>query len=185
MYKNGQGADHRNRDLARTLKRWKNEGMPQDADPVDYFGLDRMELFSFDATLGLNEVTIEENADTRIYTDGDGCTYKMFLNKPSAPLLMGSSVKSSDDWSRLQQNLEPDISRFINFKKEIVFGRLVEESQVSRYTRSIKNDVFTVLVPTEPCWYYLRLLGEKKRLCKWLWIPNLQAVSFESTTILQ
>ena len=147
-----------------TVRRWRGEGLPEGVGPHEYFGLDRIEFFSFDGTLGLEEKVLERDAERQVYSDGDGCTYRMFIDRPVAPQFLRSSVQSEEDWRALRGRLQPELARFDHFRKEVVFGQPLAESQAARYERSRAEQVFTVLVPTEPCWYYLRLLGEEEAL---------------------
>ncbi|MBN1836836.1 MAG: hypothetical protein JW820_13355 [Spirochaetales bacterium] len=147
-----------------TILRWRQEGLPEGMTPHKYLGLDPIEFFSFDASLGLPETVLRECGDFRVYTDADGCTYKMFVDRPGAPQFLGASILSVDDWHAAKKSLRPELGRFESFRKEIVFGQTLRESQPDRYGRSRHRDLFTALVPVEPCWYYLRLLGEEEAL---------------------
>ena len=158
-----------------TLRRWRTEGLPQGVSPHEYFGLDRIAFFSFDAGLGLPEKVLREEGGYRVYTDGDGCTYKMAVDRVSAPQFVGSSVRSPEDWDRLKANLRPDLERFDTFRKDIVFGEPLPESQPEAFTRAQRDGVFTALVPLEPCWYYLRLLGEVEALAGIALAPEFAA----------
>ena len=80
-----------------TIKRWEGEGFPKGVSPQDYFGLDKIEFLSFDCSLGLKEKTISETREAKVYTDSDGCTYRMLLDNPGAPELIASSVTSEED----------------------------------------------------------------------------------------
>jgi uroporphyrinogen decarboxylase len=156
-----------------TLRRWRREGLPEGVSPHEYFGLDRIAFFSFDAGLGLPERVLSEEGGYRVYTDGDGCTYRMALDQVSAPQFVGSSVACPEDWQRLKANLVPDMARFDAFRKDFVFGEPLPESQPDAYARAHREGVFTVLVPLEPCWYYLRLLGEVEALAGIALTPEL------------
>jgi len=158
-----------------TLRRWRAEGLPQGVSPHEYFGLDRIVFFSYDSGLGLPERVLSEQGGYRVYTDGDGCTYKMAVGQVSAPQFVGSSVGSPQDWLRLKTNLKPELARFDSFRKDIVFGEPLAESQVQAYARAKRDGVFTVLVPLEPCWYYLRLLGEVEALANIALAPEFAA----------
>jgi uroporphyrinogen decarboxylase len=147
-----------------TIRRWRGEGLPEGVSPHEYFELDRIEFFSFDSSLGLPDRTIAEDGAFRTYMDSDGCTYKMALDQVSAPQFIASSVLSPEDWDRLRGGLQADMNRFDFFRKDIIFGEPLAESQPARYVRVRAEGEFTVLVPVEPCWYYLRLLGEVEAL---------------------
>jgi uroporphyrinogen decarboxylase len=158
-----------------TLQRWRTEGLPHGVSPHEYFGLDRIAFFSYDAGLGLPETVLSEEGGYRVYTDGDGCTYKMAVGQVSAPQFVRSSVACLEDWLRLKANLVPDLARFEAFSKDIVFGEPLPESQTEAYARARRDAVFTVLVPLEPCWYYLRLLGEVEALAGIALTPEFAA----------
>ncbi|HRR83918.1 MAG TPA: hypothetical protein P5316_02820, partial [Phycisphaerae bacterium] len=51
-----------------TLDRWRQEGFPKDADPVDYFGLDRIVCVNdlFEPSFGLPERTVEQTSEYRV-----------------------------------------------------------------------------------------------------------------------
>lgn len=147
-----------------TLRRWRLEGLPEGVSPHDYFELDKIEFFSFDGTLGFEEAIVSENGEYRLYTDSDGCTYKKFVDRPVPPQLIRSGITDEAIWNRVRNNLKPAIARYDDFVKDIVFGGLMEESQNDRYDKCKQRNIFSVLVPTEPCWYFLRLLGEEEAL---------------------
>jgi uroporphyrinogen decarboxylase len=147
-----------------TIERWKNEGLPEDVDIHDYFGLDKVEFFTYNGSLGLEEKTLKENEDSRTYIDGDGCTYKRFKNKQVTPHFISSSVKGLEDWENVRGHLKPDFKRFEDMRVEPIFGTALEKSQEEKYQECRTQETFTVIVPTEPCWYYLRLIGGEEAL---------------------
>ena len=147
-----------------TIERWEKEGLPSGVSPQDYFELDKVEFFTFDGSLKLEEKTIKEDEESKTFIDGDGCTYKAWKNKQGAPLLIESSIKAPEDWEECRLNLKPDFARFEKMDREPIFGTIINESQENRYKRIKQEDAFKVLVPIESCWYYLRLLGEEEAL---------------------
>ena len=56
-----------------------------------------------------------------------------------------------------------------------MFGEPLPQSQPEAYLRARREEVFTVLVPLEPCWYYLRLLGEVEALANIALAPEFAA----------
>lgn len=147
-----------------TVERWEKEGLPSGVSPQDYFELDKVEFFTFDGSLQLEGKTIGEDDETKTFIDGNGCTYKAWKNKPGAPLFIESRIKSPLDWEACRINLKPDFSRFEKIDWALIFGTILNESQEERYKRIKQEDAFKVLVPIEPCWYYLGLLGEVEAL---------------------
>ena len=147
-----------------TLERWHKEGLPAGCSPHEYFGLDTIEFFSYDTSLQLPPITVEEDEETKTYIDSDGCKYRAWKNRQGAPFLLESSVKDRDDWDRLKGNLKVDLGRFENSKTAPVSGEIRQDGQLDFYRSYIKKDGFSVLTPYEPCWYFLRLLGEEEAL---------------------
>jgi uroporphyrinogen decarboxylase len=162
-----------------TLRRWSGEGLPAGMSPHDFFSMDKIEFFSFDASLGLKEAVLEEDDESRLFRDSDGCTYRMLKKTPGAPELISSSIQSLGDWTKAKTNLRPDIARFDNFQSDIVFGGPVSETQSARYARCAAEDTITALVPLEPCWYYLRLLGEEESLARMALDPDFAGTVIE------
>jgi uroporphyrinogen decarboxylase len=158
-----------------TLRRWRGEGLPPGITPHEYLGLDPIEFFSFDASLGLPETTVSEQDGCRVHTDSDGCTYRAAVGHVSAPQFLSSSVGCLEDWRRLRTGLRAGWDRFERFRRDVVFGEPLAESQAARYARARAENLFTVIVPLEPCWYYLRLLGEVRALETIALEPDLAA----------
>ncbi len=148
-----------------TEERWRHEGLPSGISVDEYFGFDKIEFFSYDPSLMLPARVLEETSDQIVVTDGDGCTYRKWKGIQSHPQFLKSSISTIDDWIKLRPSLIPDISRFDNYKLDCIFAIPLKERPLDKYNKAIKDDEFTVIVPTEPCWYYLRLLGEEEALC--------------------
>jgi len=148
-----------------TEERWRREGLPNGVSVDEYFGFDKIEFFSYDPSLMLPSRVLEETETQIVLTDGDGCTYRKWKGKQSHPLFIKSSITTIDDWNNLRHNLTPDMSRFEDNKLDCIFATPLRERPTDKYKKARADDEFTVLVPTEPCWYYLRLLGEEEALC--------------------
>ena len=147
-----------------TIERWRNEGFPESILPEDYFKLDKITFFSFDGSLQFQEEIIEEDEAITIYNNSNGVTYKVFKNRSVSSLFIESKIKSLKDWIKYKERLLGSIKRFEEFVKEPIWGKTLIKPQSLRYKESLRDDTFRVLVPTEPCWYYLRLLGEEEAL---------------------
>lgn len=156
-----------------TIERWHKEGLPAQSTPYDYFGLDKIQFFSYDGSLRLAENVIEEDEETKIYMDGDGCKYKAWKTNQGAPLLLESSISEKKDWERLRTNLLADFSRFEGLDRNPIYDTRWNRNQCDDYKDCLEQDEFSCLVPIEPCWYYLRLLGEEKALLTMCEDPEL------------
>jgi len=80
-----------------TLEGFRAEGMPAEADPSDYFGLDVAKIY-MDQTFALGERTIEETDEYRIFSDGYGFVQKDWKHGQATPELIEFAVKSREDW---------------------------------------------------------------------------------------
>jgi len=148
-----------------TEQRWRTEGMPEDVSLADYFNLDKISILSYNPSLMLPAKVMEENESFVVATDGDGNTYKQLRNRgQSPPNYIDFSVKSPDDWAKLRGNLNADLARFEEYLIDPVFAGLLDVNHKTLYEKAKAEDVFLVIAPIEPCWYFLRLLGEENAL---------------------
>ncbi|MBI3922526.1 MAG: hypothetical protein HY318_13975 [Armatimonadetes bacterium] len=87
-----------------TLTRWRNEGMPSDAQPFDYFGMDWRFVY-LDSSLQLEEELIEETEEYAIKRNAYGATAR-FSRKQEVPAeLLDFEIKTRRDWERLKGRL--------------------------------------------------------------------------------
>jgi len=128
-----------------TLTRWRQEGLPADADPVTYFGLDPVACINdlFEPSFGLPARTLEETADFRIHVDGYGKTVKTWLRVTRPRNLLEPAVRTPADWKRLKPHLRPTPERFNNPAAE------------AAYRAAITAGHFTAITPVEPMWFVL------------------------------
>ncbi|MCD6291144.1 MAG: hypothetical protein J7M34_11625 [Anaerolineae bacterium] len=90
-----------------TLARWREEGLPADVDPSDYFGFDFDSLF-LDASLRLPERLLEETEEYTIREDKHGFVAKQWKGRAGALGYLDHSVKTREDWARLKHRLAVD-----------------------------------------------------------------------------
>ena len=149
-----------------TERRWRSEGIPDDIGLEDYFNLDKISILSYNPSLMLPQKILEENDKFIIGVDWDGNKFKQLKKDgQSPPNFISSSVTSPDDWMKLRSNLNANIERFEEYMINPVFGGLYEGTHKSLYEKAKLDNIFTVISPTEPCWYFLRLMGEENALC--------------------
>jgi len=99
--------------MEETLERWRREGMPPDADPLTFFGLDRIEFtgggpYSF--VPPFEEVVLEDGDDTQIVRDRLGITQRVFKahGQSKMPQWLDFPVKCRGDFEDLKRRLDPD-----------------------------------------------------------------------------
>jgi uroporphyrinogen decarboxylase len=134
-----------------TIKRWRKEGLPEDVEPLDFFGMDTITQFRFDCSLRLPEKTLEDTPEWRIIVNKDGVTVKSWKNNYATPLEMDFAIKTREDWERVKKRLDIDWQRY-------------SSETVSAMCESRQSDRFVTLSPIEPCWYAIRTIGLKETM---------------------
>jgi uroporphyrinogen decarboxylase len=145
-----------------TIERWRQEGLPADTSPDEYFGLDVIGCVSFDCSLQFPERTLEETADYRIHVDADGVTTKTWLQHYAPPAQLEFTITGRPSWQTHRERLRPDLTR-------------LTESTWSSYRGCRERDQFTVITPAEPCWHLMRTAGHEAALMWMAEQPGLVA----------
>ncbi|HPU26359.1 MAG TPA: uroporphyrinogen decarboxylase family protein [Phycisphaerae bacterium] len=130
-----------------TLERWHGEGFPRGADPVDYFGLDRVACINdlFDPSFGLPERVLEETEEYRITVDRYGKTVKTPLNSYNPPVMLEPAFRTPEEWARLKPALTPGTDKFNNPAAE------------ADYAAARAAGLCTIITPAEPMWFVIHL----------------------------
>ena len=165
-----------------TRLRWINEGMPDNISVDDYFGLDKIEVFTFDSSLQIPVKTIEDNDDFITTTDSNGCTREYHKNSYGASKFIKASIINMDSWKNVRNRLKPDLSRLEGCNTHFGFGHKLPGTMKERYLKTKNEDIFTVYSPTEPCWFFLNLLGEEDALINFASDPDFAESVFSDYT---
>ena len=156
-----------------TLERWRSEGLPADTSPDEYFGLDRIERFAFDGTLGLPEEIVEETEAWRLRRDANGVLIKEWRDwriSYSPPARQDCLVKTPEAWRQVKDRLQVSPDR-------------IGEEQVQAYQEKRQQDHFVVVTPIEPMWFLIeQLTGFEIGLPLLLEEPDLAADILETYT---
>ncbi len=88
-----------------TLERWRSEGMPQDADFVDYFDLDRVVGIGGDTSPRYEEKFIEETDEYVVYFDSWGTTAKNWKHASSTPHWLARTVVDRKSWEAAKKRM--------------------------------------------------------------------------------
>jgi uroporphyrinogen decarboxylase len=95
-----------------TLEKWKADGMPRDADYVDYFELDRtVLLWQLDSSPRYEEKIIEETDQYRMLTTRWGATQKCWKHAESTPECLDFIIKNPDQWRLAKERIFPSPDR--------------------------------------------------------------------------
>ena len=102
-----------------TLRRWRKEGMPADADWRDYFGVDKVASIEVDISPRYPEVVFEETDRYKIRTSEWGVTMKNFKEEDSTPGMIDYKVTTWETWeeAKARMTLEDDRIPWDRLKK--------------------------------------------------------------------
>ncbi len=129
----------------RTLRRWHKEGLPENADPIEYFQLDRFENYFgvFDCTPRFKPKIIEENSSFTIIKNKYGAIVKQPKKEFEQPTMLEPAIKNSRDWDKIKKRLNPDQKRFTGI-------------QTVKNARSCQRAGGFVTIETiEPLWFLI------------------------------
>ena len=88
---------------AGTLRRWKNEGLPENTAWQDYFGFDRIVRVCPDNSPRFERRVIEENERYRIVTTAWGGTVKAFKELDSTPETLNFYYSDPKKWEEAKK----------------------------------------------------------------------------------
>ncbi len=94
-----------------TLERWHKEGMPENVEWQDYFGVDKAAGFGVDNSPRYESKTIEENDEYRIFTTNWGATMKDFKHSATVPEFLSFRVDSRETWNEAKERMKPSDDR--------------------------------------------------------------------------
>jgi len=110
-----------------TLERWHREGLPADADWIDYVGADRVEAITVDNSPRFPVQVLEETDEYIIHTNEWGLTKKDFHDLHSTPHRLDYRVTDPESWAEAKERMQPDRSRVDWDRLEREFPKWREE----------------------------------------------------------
>lgn len=95
---------------AGTVRRWRSEGMPENVDWTDYFGVDKVAHIGVDITPRYETKVLEETDRYVIATTPWGVTLKNFKELDSTPEFLDYKVTTPEAWAeaKARMTLEDD-----------------------------------------------------------------------------
>ncbi len=96
---------------AGTIRRWRREGMPADADWRDFFGIDKVERINVDISPRYEQKVIEETDRYIISTSQWGVTMKHFKEEDSTPEFLDFSVTTAEKWAEAKSRMTVEDNR--------------------------------------------------------------------------
>ena len=101
---------------AGTLRRWRNEGLPQNVGWEDYFGFDHCIRIRQDNSPRFERKILEQTDRYRIETTTWGVTVKTFNELDSTPEVLDLFYDSSDKWEKAKAEMLKYYDDRINWK---------------------------------------------------------------------
>lgn len=91
-----------------TRDRWTAEGMPAEADPVEYFGYDRFEWLPIDFGFrpAFEYEILEEDAETRTVRDASGVVKREYKYGSAMPHYISFPMNGPEDFPALRERLD-------------------------------------------------------------------------------
>ena len=83
-----------------TLALWREQGMPEEADPGDYFDWDIVDLF-MDASMRRPAEVLESDGDFIVYRDPAGYTVRKFRGKSRSLEFLEHATTDKAAWDEL------------------------------------------------------------------------------------
>lgn len=94
-----------------TLLRWKKEGMPEDADWRDFFGVDKTRGIGANISPRYEARVLEENDEFVISTTNWGVTLKNFKIPDSTPEFLDYKINTPERWEEAKARMKPSRDR--------------------------------------------------------------------------
>lgn len=94
-----------------TIERWRREGMPENVDFIDFFGLDRPVGISVDNSPRYPSAVIEETEDYVIKTSNWGATLKNWKRIGGVPEFLDFRIKDPESWAEAKKRMQPTPDR--------------------------------------------------------------------------
>ncbi len=89
---------------ATTIARWRQEGLPPNVSPAQYFGYE-LSGVGADLSLGMEPKVVEETDEYTIAWNSNGALRKNFKHSTSTPECIDFTIKSADDWFAWKEQL--------------------------------------------------------------------------------
>ena len=170
-----------------TVERWHNEGLPEGVSPLEFFDTDFDHIY-MDASLRLEEAILEETDEYTIRKNKHGFTAKVWKGRSGALGYLDHTIKTRENWERLQYRLEVDIGDTSRIGTESYFTPFLRypswSEMAARWQDLRRRNKFVTLVvyaPFEATW---RKHGFERTLMNMVEDPGLVEDMFDVHTTL-
>jgi uroporphyrinogen decarboxylase len=142
-----------------TLQRWREEGLPAGADPLDYLDLD-LRVVGSDFSLLRPERVIEDHQEWQIVESSFGVIEKRWKSRTGVPEPLEYPVKDWESWLALKDEVRARPERLAEGLKDTA-DRYHEQGR------------FVCFSSSEPAYYCNRLMGFHTFALAWIEAPEL------------
>lgn len=94
-----------------TLERWRGEGLPENVDFTDYFGLDKFVSIGVDSSPQYPEQVLEKTEDYSITTTRWGAKLKNWRHMGGVPEFLDFVITGPDSWAMAKARMQPSNDR--------------------------------------------------------------------------
>jgi len=94
-----------------TIERWRREGLPQNADWVDFFDIDHVASIGADNSPRYEAKTLEQTPEYTVHTTAWGATLKDWKHAGGVPEFLDFRVKDPDSWREAKARMVPSRDR--------------------------------------------------------------------------
>ena len=155
-----------------TVERWRQEGLPPNADPGAYFGVDALRRSVVpDLTLQMEPRVIREDENAIYRINANGLTVMEKKGSYTPPAEIDSTVKSREDWLKVKPGMKPDESRIPPDYRE-------------KYASDRAANSVLLYKNSDPCWAAFKVLGYENALIKMAKDPEFVQDMFATFTDL-
>ncbi|NLH99335.1 MAG: hypothetical protein GX446_07560 [Chthonomonadales bacterium] len=96
---------------AATIERWHREGMPANADYVEFFDLDRVVGIGVDISPRYPARKIEETDEYVVHTSSYGVTMREWKHAGGVPEFLDFTIKDPESWAEAKARMQPSDDR--------------------------------------------------------------------------
>lgn len=131
-----------------TVSRWHKEGLPEEISVSEYFDF---EIVGFGADLSprFPVKVLERNETYIVETTPYGGVRKNFRDYSTTPEIIDWPIKSKEDWYKIKDRLQPDITRVDWVSSLSAYSRAYEDGKFITYNAAMGYDLFQSYIKTE------------------------------------
>lgn len=94
-----------------TIRRWRSEGMPEDVDYRDYFGIDKHFALGMDNSPQYEEKELYNDGVSHVYTTRWGTVEKKLIGEDTTPQYLERRITTSAAWQEAKARMLPTRDR--------------------------------------------------------------------------